>query len=293
MRRQAVRSGMRRPAPAPTAPDDWLDMFRTIGTSASLASLDLAGTPEGAVELRRGAGGDMTIELDQRLEDIVIREVSRYRGIRLVSEECGQKDFGRPKASVIADPLDGSFNAKHGIPLYSISLAVAGARPTLGNVRVAYVRNLVTGDEFWAVRGKGAYRGSRRLATRRGRSIQVAAVEFHTARDIGGRAFRRPFPVLEDSVRIRSYGSIALELCFLACGSVDVVLDICGRQCRPLDLAAGQLMVTEAGGRVSDGQGRDLTEVPIDLETRTDFIATANAGVHARVLRGLTGTGPA
>jgi len=125
----------------------------------------LAGTTSGRDVVGNGAGGDQTIYLDQLAEQIVVAHLERaYRSgfrFRLISEELGERDFGGDSL-VLADPLDGSFNAKMGLPYYAVVLA-ATQGDRLQDVRLGYVQNLVTGDEFHAVAGGGAFRNGRPL----------------------------------------------------------------------------------------------------------------------------------
>jgi len=131
----------------------WLKVFRALGERARHAARPLAGTARGRAGLGKGAAGDTTIVLDRTLEDLVVAAARKAGDIRLISEELGTRDFGTPRATLIVDPLDGSANAGAGIGLYAVSYALAPPEPTLGNVRLGYVRNLVSGEEFWAARG--------------------------------------------------------------------------------------------------------------------------------------------
>src|SRR5207302_177777 len=108
---------------------------------------------------RVGAGGDQTIYLDQLAEQIVLRHLEQaYRSgfrFRLISEELGEREFGGSPL-VLVDPLDGSVNAKMGLPYYAVVLAVTeGDR--FRDVRLGYVQNLVSGEEFHAYAGGGAF----------------------------------------------------------------------------------------------------------------------------------------
>ncbi len=130
----------------------WLPIFRAIAAEIRTTIPPLAGTPRGREEVGLGAGGDRTIYLDQLAEEIVVRHLEQaYRSglrFRLISEELGERDFGG-EPLVLADPLDGSFNAKMGLPYYAVVLAVTeGDR--ISDVRLGYVQNLVTGDEYHA-----------------------------------------------------------------------------------------------------------------------------------------------
>jgi myo-inositol-1(or 4)-monophosphatase len=105
----------------------WLPIFRAIAAEIRSTIPPLAGTPAAREEVGLGAGGDRTIYLDQLAEEIVVRHLEQaYRSglrFRLISEELGERDFGG-EALVLADPLDGSFNAKMGLPYYAVVLAV-------------------------------------------------------------------------------------------------------------------------------------------------------------------------
>ena len=100
--------------------NQYLKLFLEIGDEISLKIMKLCGTEEGRKELSLGAGRDITLLIDKVAEDIIIEKI-RDKNIRLISEEIGIKDFGRPEVTIIADPLDGSFNAKRGIPIFACS----------------------------------------------------------------------------------------------------------------------------------------------------------------------------
>jgi myo-inositol-1(or 4)-monophosphatase len=155
----------------------WLKAFRALGARAQRVARPLAGTAAGRRPLGRGASGDTTVVLDRELEDLVLKKARRMGGLRLISEELGTRDFGRPEVSLIADPLDGSTNAMAGIGLYAVSYALAPPEPTLGNVSVGYVRNLVSGEEYWAVKGKGAFRNGRRIQAQKGSVLGMLLLE--------------------------------------------------------------------------------------------------------------------
>src|SRR5438309_10041851 len=148
-----------------------------------------SGTPGGREVVGLGAGGDQTVYLDQLAEGILVRHLEQaYRsGLRfhLISEELGERDFGGPML-ILADPLDGSVNAKMGLPYYAVVLAVTeGDR--FQDVRLGYVQNLVTGDEFHAVSGGGAFRDGHPLQPDPppfdGRTIPVVQLDAPTGVD--------------------------------------------------------------------------------------------------------------
>jgi len=130
------------------------------------AVLPLSGTEAGRASLSVGAGGDTTIELDRASEVVVFAELAalaeRGEKFSVLSEEAGRKDFGAEYPLVLVDPVDGSLNAKQGVPLFGLMLAVLDG-PTLDDAYVGFVMNLNTGEEWTAVRKQGASRQGKPL----------------------------------------------------------------------------------------------------------------------------------
>lgn len=229
--------------------------------------------------LGRGAAGDMTFEIDKKAEDIV---VSGFRDLAepltFISEEAGVIDMGGGERVVIVDPIDGSKNAVAGIPFYCTSIAVADGR-TLGDVRYAYVLNLISGDEFWAEKGKGSFLGGQRLQTADGEELLLAAYEAQSpARDIP-----LILPLLSKSRKTRCLGAIALDLSYLASGAVSAFVS--PSSSRSFDFAAGYLIVREAGGVFTDMEGRGIESVRLGLERSTTLLVSANEGLHREALK--------
>lgn len=263
----------------------WLETFRRTGRRAERIARPLAGTARGRMALGRGASGDTTVYMDRVLEDLVIRAARKAGNVRLISEELGVRDFGRPMASLVADPLDGSINAKNGIGLYAVSYAIGPPEPTLGSIRLGYIRNLVSGEEYWAVRGKGAFRNGRRIRTAAGSELGLLLLEVSPAPVRAMEASRR---ILDAAGKVRCLGSMAIDLCYVASGAASALVDLRGGMARTLDLSAGMLILGEAGGIATDGAGRSIVGLPVDLATRTDLLASANGPMHRRLL-GLRG----
>ena len=260
----------------------WLDTFRHLGRQAEERARLLAGTAKGRRRLGRGAAGDTTVYLDRTLEELVLNAARSSRKVRLISEELGVRDFGKPESALVADPLDGSTNAGLGIGFYAVSYALGPPRPRLGDLRLGYVRNLVTGDEYWAVRGKGAFRNGRRLRPLKAGALEMVLLELSPA---PLRALKASWDIIKAARKVRCLGSMALDLCYTASGAASATVDLRGRQARTLDLSAGALILEEAGGSVSDAAGRPLGGLPVDLSTRTDLVASANPMVHRRLLK--------
>ena len=161
---------------------------------------DAPSTEERAVETgTRGSGGDRTLEIDQGAERLVLAELDALRedGFRFtaLSEEKGEIDYGDPGVRVIIDPIDGSLNAKRGIPHHALSVAVADGE-TMADVAFAYVYDFGPSEEWWARRGEGAYLNGTQidpgLKERRGRDgrLEVLGIESADPRWVSPRSTR-------------------------------------------------------------------------------------------------------
>jgi myo-inositol-1(or 4)-monophosphatase len=229
-----------------------------------------------------GEGGDRSLAIDRRSEDIVFGELERLHAdgydFRAISEERGEVAFGTDEsgAAVIVDPLDGSLNARRMLPSFSLSVAVASG-PTMADVEVAYVYDFGADEEYFARQGRGATLDGQELrAIGPGFGLEVVGIE--------GAKPERLIPVLDalqgKAYRMRSVGSIAISLSYVAGGRFDAMMT--GRPSRSVDAAAGQLIAREAGAEVAfAGAGLD---VGLDLEARYHVAAALDREMLATVL---------
>ncbi|HDH53620.1 MAG TPA: hypothetical protein ENH24_03955 [Nitrospirae bacterium] len=237
-----------------------------------------AGAPIG-----KGASGDITHPIDKRAEDIVIDEVKKLGApVTLVSEECGVRDINGGGVRLLVDPVDGSRNAISGIPLFSTSIALIDG-DTIGDTSAGYVINLISGDEFWAVRGSGSYLNGLPIKTQQDSIFRVLAYEAQTpAKDIP-----EILPLVSLFNRARCFGSTALDMAFLSQGGVSVF--IVPSQSRSFDFASGYLLIKEAGGIVTDLTGKNIDEIEIGVKRSTPILASANKELHRKALEILNG----
>jgi myo-inositol-1(or 4)-monophosphatase len=234
-----------------------------------------AGTPPPP----RGAAGDRTFPVDSRAEEIIISGLrATDEALTLISEEAGRLELnGGGGRLVLVDPIDGSKNAISGIPFYCTSMAVAeGAR--LGDVTIAYVVNLITGEGFHALRGGGAFLNGRLVTTQKDDVFRLTAFEAQTP----GRDISRLLPVLSRSRKARCLGAVALDLAYLSAGAVSVFVNPSAS--RSFDFAAGWLLVREAGGLMTDFEGGGLEEVELGLQRTKAIIASGNSALHEEAL---------
>jgi myo-inositol-1(or 4)-monophosphatase len=238
-----------------------------------------ARAPEG-----RGAGGDGTVYIDTLAEKIVLAHLEEEhrggRGFWLISEEAGERGFGKGDV-IVVDPIDGSHNAKMGIPYFSLTLAASRDR-TYGGVYEACVRNLVTGDHFEATRGGGArLNGDALQLSVEGDAINVLQLE--PPRSIGH--LEDYLRLMSRAQKIRMLGSAALNICLVASGAVSLSV---APSLRSVDCAAALLILSEAGGLAGGLGGAKLDSVDMALDVRSGVVAAANQAILASALAILT-----
>lgn len=261
---------------------DWLTVCRRAVESVRAEMERLDEPADRAVELGRGEGGDITLAVDRAAEDAIFKELeSLDLPITVVSEERGHVELnGGGPTHVVVDPIDGSRNAKRGIPAYSVSIAVADG-PTIGDVRFAYVHDLALDEDWHAAPGEGAFLDDARLPRLpQDGNLEILALEIIHPELVVKSA---EAIAATGAQRLRALGSFALALCWVAGGRYDALATL--STCRSVDFAAGQLIVTEAGGVVAmPDAGGDVAATSLDLATRTRVLAATNAGTLERLM---------
>ncbi len=229
----------------------------------------------------RGGGGDLTLVIDAEAEDVVFAELERLHvqgaDFTVVAEERGFVDLGAGGGPpfVVVDPIDGSLNAKRGLPHHALSIAVSDG-PTMADVAFGYVYDLGPSEEWHAVRGGGAFLDGVALdpsPERRGRGgkLEVVAVESADPRWLAASSEA----LCEVTGRVRALGTIAVSLCQVAAGRVDGMATLW--KCRAVDAAAAQLVVRESGGLVAFTALDDDLAAPLDLEPHSPVVAARTA----------------
>jgi len=265
--------------------EQWLDVFKTIGRKMRAGIADFLRREGGKVALGKGAGGDRTFPVDKWAEDIIIAELDKVHrqgeSFTLISEEAGVRKFGDGKKIVLVDPIDGSNNAKNGVPFFATAIALLNS-DTLSGLAVGYVINLAVEDEFWAVRGEGAYKNGLPIRTPATDAITIVAFEASDpAKDIP-----RIIPLIAQAKRTRCFGSTALDLAYLASGAISVFATATAS--RTFDYAAGMLILQEAGGVVTDLEGTSLDHITAGLGRTVPLLASKNDATHVKALNALS-----
>ena len=236
---------------------DWLGAARAATEELRGVLAAAPTTAQRALETgTRGEGGDRTLEIDAAAESAWMRQLEAIHadGARFaaVTEERGRVDFGFDPESpllVVIDPLDGSKNAKRGLPHHALSLAVADG-DTMADVAFGFVHDLGPDEEWVARRGEGALLNGAPLDPDAGERRVGGKLELLGIESADPRWVRESADALAAAAhRLRAVGAIAVSLCQVAAARLDGMVTL--RRCRAVDVAAGQLIVREAGGVVA------------------------------------------
>jgi myo-inositol-1(or 4)-monophosphatase len=196
---------------------------------------------------------DFVSEVDQAAEAAIIEILLQaYPQHGILAEESGRQHGAKHSEFIwIIDPLDGTTNFLHGFPVYAVSIALAHR----GQVQQAVVYDPTRNDLFYASRGRGAYLNDRRLRVSKRTRLSDALVGtgFPFRRGDSFQRYVKMFEaVMQNCAGIRRPGAAALDLCYVAAGWYDGFFET---GLNPWDMAAGSLMITEAGGLVGNFTG--------------------------------------
>ncbi len=262
---------------------DWLALCRASVADIEEALVRLPTRAEREPVLRAGEGGDDTTAIDAAAEDAVVRRLEATGAdFVLVSEELGERTFGAGGAArVIVDPIDGSINAKRGIPFFGLSIAVAEG-PTMDDVVFGFVYDFGSGEEWVARRGAGATLNGQPLGAVRPKDpIEILSFEGTTTQFIAEKAAA----MVGVARRLRVMGSLALSLCHLAAGRVDAVCSL--KPARSIDIAAAQLLVREVGLAMELFEDPPFGAALLDLGQRSRLVAAATPALCDKLARAL------
>jgi myo-inositol-1(or 4)-monophosphatase len=220
--------------------------------------------------------GNFVSAADHRAESILYEELSKARqGYSFLMEERGLVEGPDKTHRWIIDPLDGTTNFLHGIPLFAISVALERD----GEIVAGLIYNPASGDIYTAERGKGAFLNDNRRLRVAGRpdldnAVIVTGIP-HRGKKGHAQHLAELALVMRDSSGIRRTGSAAMDLAWVAHGRFDGYWE---RGIQPWDMAAGIVIVREAGGFVSGTEGRP------DM-LKTGAIVAGNEAIHGALLK--------
>lgn len=225
----------------------------------------------GKVKLKAGNPRDMVTEIDRRIETSIRRQIlQKFPKAKIIGEEFAHDETGRKDLVWIIDPIDGTTNYIHGLPLACISLALwQGHKPLIG-----VVYNPVTKQFYHAVTGKGAYLNGQKIFVSKQTKPIKAFGSIGWGRDVQVAGKKLP-GFVKTLGKVRSFGSTAWELCLVASGQMDYYIQM---RAKIWDFAAAALIIKEAGGKITDGRGKN-----INLNTQS--LIAANAKLHNYLAR--------
>jgi myo-inositol-1(or 4)-monophosphatase len=223
--------------------------------------------------------GDFVSQADLRAEQSLREDLEKARpGYALLMEESGATGSEKWAWRWVVDPLDGTTNFLHGIPHWAISIALERRLPNGGTeIAAGVVYSPVNNEMFWAEKGVGAYLNDKRLRVSARRELKDAVfatgVPFAATSGPHRLAFARTLSTLMPQIAgVRRFGSAALDLTWVAAGRYDGYWEM---GIHPWDIAAGMLIVREAGGYATDGEGKDNID---------RIVVAANPNLHPRLL---------
>ncbi|MBI4004228.1 MAG: inositol monophosphatase [Candidatus Omnitrophica bacterium] len=236
-----------------------------------------AGKPA-TVAMKRGIN-DLVTNIDRASEQAIHRILHRaYPGFGFLGEERGGRRSASPYQWIV-DPLDGTTNFVHGVPCFGVSIGLVHEGVRIVGVICDPIRRQL----FVAAQGHGAFLNGKRLRVSRHRTLATSllATGFSAKFRRHPQPYARWFHALESRTQaVRRMGSTALCLAYVAAGWLDGFYE---RDLWPWDVAAGLLLVEEAGGRVTDFDGRSVV-------LSDGRVAASNGWIHEELLRVLRGT---
>lgn len=206
------------------------------------------------LQVSRKGPADFVSEADRRAEEILRRELGKARpGFSMLLEEAGAVGDAASANRWIVDPLDGTTNFLHGIPHFAISIA----HEEDGELVAGMVYDPLRDESFWAARGAGAFLNNHRLRVSARKDMGDAILA--TGVPVGNRPGKAETlatlePVMARTAGLRRFGSASLDLAYVAAGRYDAYWEF---GLSPWDVAAGILLIREAGGFVSELDGGD------------------------------------
>ena len=191
---------------------------------------------------------------DKRAEEMLYDDLSKARpGYGFIGEEGGSREGSDKSHTWIVDPLDGTTNFLHGIPQFAVSIGLQRE----GTVIAGLIYNPANDDLYIAERGKGAFLNDQRLRVAGRRKLDECVIACglpHIGRGDHGLALKEMAALQNRIAGFRRFGAASLDMAFVAAGRLDGYWE---RNLKSWDMAAGQIMVREAGGTVSGIEGHD------------------------------------
>jgi len=200
---------------------------------------------------RKSAYNDLVTEVDKKSETKIIEVIhSHFPDHNVLSEEAGDLNL-RSDYVWIVDPIDGTVNYAHALPIFCVSIALEIKK----EVVLGLVYNPVSGEKFFSEKGKGATLNGKKIHVSDKEQLRDAILVTgfpYGAKDNPGHCIDHFVNFLKCGLPIRRLGSAALDMCYVACGRFDGFWEV---SLNPWDVAAGYLILNESGGKMTDFNG--------------------------------------
>lgn len=215
----------------------------------------LFGNDDAAAHIKEKGQADFVTEVDMAVQTLLCSQLQKlYPDIQFMGEEKDNSDIDFSKPVWILDPVDGTTNLIFRFPESCISLGFVADHQILAGI----IYNPYHDELFFTKKGEGAYLNGRAIHVRSSRDMSKCLIGVGTSpyqHELSDGVFRQIINVFNHAADIRRLGSAAMDLAYVACGRTDAFFELV---LRPWDFAAGQLLVEEAGGRVTDFSGNSI-----------------------------------
>jgi myo-inositol-1(or 4)-monophosphatase len=263
---------------------NWESILKEAGEQVQSISDRLKGRKSGLEAQGKGAGGDITMRVDAEAEKSIMDLVKgQVEDVKFVTEEAGEVGPTGSRWTLVVDPIDGSSNYARGLPFYCTSIAVLEG-PSLEDLKYGLVRNLISGETYFAEKGRGAERDGTPIRASKVTTLSDSCVGIDMSK--ASRAtVERLVPLIAAVRKPAHFGANALEQSFLADGKIDAFVDIRDRM-RVVDFAAGYLIAMEAGAVLSRPDGGPVN-TKVSLAEKFNVVASGTVKLQELILRKL------
>jgi myo-inositol-1(or 4)-monophosphatase len=225
------------------------------------------------VEIKADNVKNLVTEIDKKSEQTITEFIrKKYPDHNILAEEGGEIKSNSEYFWVI-DPLDGTTNFAHGLPIFSVSIGLQYKNETVAGVVYDVMRDVV----YSAEKGSGAFENDKKIVVSSNNNIEesllVTGFPYNVAEN-PEKAFERFIVMLKKARAVRRLGSAAIDFCYVASGTFDGFWEV---YLNPWDICAGKLIVEEAGGKVTDFNGN-----PISIFNKQ--ILSTNGKIHYKMI---------
>uniref|UniRef100_A0A7V4NFA9 Inositol-1-monophosphatase n=1 Tax=Fervidobacterium pennivorans TaxID=93466 RepID=A0A7V4NFA9_FERPE len=228
-----------------------LDIMINISHNAGRMLIKLFET-KNFVYIHKPGKANIATNADFLVQQLIVEELKKhFPAIPIIAEETPQTKLTGSQFLFLVDPLDGTLNFIHGLPLFAVSIALLKEHKPILGVVYAPILN----ETFIAILNHGAFRNGQRLLCRKDirKEDALGATGWPYDPDLLPWTYKTLMSMQQNIQEIRILGTAALEMCYVAAGIIDIYWEV---NLQPWDLAAGSLVVSEAGGIVTDLNGK-------------------------------------